>query len=53
MASASVMACNNAGYVEGTHCNTLLALQQLIMLRELAVNRILGNAPYIRKLYAV
>ncbi|AWM92862.1 hypothetical protein DJ564_19690 [Pseudomonas sp. 31-12] len=43
MASASVMASDIAGLVEGSHRNTLLALQQVIMLGELAVNRMLDN----------
>ena len=40
---ASVMASDIAALVEGTHRNTLLALQQVIMLAELAVNRMLDN----------
>ncbi|WP_447791563.1 DUF6124 family protein [Pseudomonas farris] len=40
---ASVMASDIAALVEGTHRNTLLALQQVIMLGELAVNRMLDN----------
>ena len=40
---ASVMASDIAALVEGTHRNTLLALQHVIMLAELAVNRILDN----------
>ncbi|WP_367375372.1 DUF6124 family protein [Pseudomonas lini] len=43
LASASVMASDLAALVEGTHRNTLLALQQVIMLGELAVNRMLDN----------
>ncbi|KNH19820.1 hypothetical protein ACS77_25220 [Pseudomonas syringae] len=43
LASASVMASDIAALVEGTHRNTLLALQQVIMLSELAVNRMLDN----------
>ena len=43
LASASVMASDIAALVEGTHRNTLLALQQVIMLGELAVNRVLDN----------
>jgi hypothetical protein len=43
LASASVMASDIAALVEGTHRNTLLALQQVIMLAELAVNRMLDN----------
>jgi hypothetical protein len=30
-------------YLEGSHCNTLLGIQQSIMLGELAVNRVLDN----------
>jgi hypothetical protein len=37
------MASDIAALVEGTHRNTLLALQQVIMLAELAVNRMLDN----------
>ena len=43
LASASVMASDIAALVEGTHRNTLLALQQVVMLAELAVNRMLDN----------
>ncbi|WP_223487355.1 DUF6124 family protein [Pseudomonas sp. A-RE-19] len=43
LASASVMASDIAAMVEGPHRNTLLALQQVIMLGELAVNRMLDN----------
>ncbi|KZN20196.1 MULTISPECIES: DUF6124 family protein [Pseudomonas] len=43
LASASVMASDIAALVEGTHRHTLLALQQVIMLGELAVNRMLDN----------
>ncbi|EJM20414.1 hypothetical protein PMI22_02530 [Pseudomonas sp. GM21] len=43
LASASVMASNVAALVEGTHRSTVLALQQVIMLGELAVNRMLDN----------
>jgi hypothetical protein len=37
------MASNVAALVEGTHRSTVLALQQVIMLGELAVNRMLDN----------
>ncbi|MDI2592963.1 DUF6124 family protein [Pseudomonas sp. N3-W] len=43
MASASVMASDFAGFLEGPQRSTLLALQQIIMLGELAVNRVLDN----------
>ncbi|RON17208.1 hypothetical protein BK660_25105 [Pseudomonas brassicacearum] len=43
LASASVMASNVAALLEGTHRSTVLALQQVIMLGELAVNRMLDN----------
>ena len=43
LASASVMAINVAALVDGTHRSTVLALQQVIMLGELAVNRMLDN----------
>jgi hypothetical protein len=43
LASASVMLSNVAGLVEGTHRNTLLGIQQVVMLGELAVNRVLDR----------
>lgn len=43
LASASVMASDFAGFLEGTHRNTMLGIQQVIMLGELAVNRVLDN----------
>ena len=43
LASASVMASDLAARMEGTHRNTLLGIQQNIMLGELAVNRVLDN----------
>ncbi|MHC8335177.1 DUF6124 family protein [Pseudomonas sp. LB3P25] len=43
MASASVMLSNFAGLMEGTHRNTLLGIQQVVMLGELAVNRMLDR----------
>jgi hypothetical protein len=43
LASASVMLSDFAGLVEGTHRNTLLGIQQSVMLGELAVNRLLDN----------
>lgn len=43
LASASVMAGEFVGILEGPHRNTMLALQQVIMLGELAVNRVLDN----------
>jgi hypothetical protein len=43
LASASVMASEFAGVLEGPHRNTMLALQQVLMLGELAVNRVLDN----------
>ncbi|MGW8465985.1 DUF6124 family protein [Pseudomonas sp. CLCA07] len=41
LASASVMASDFAGLMEGPHRNTMLGIQQNIMLAELAVNRAL------------
>ncbi|SDO32235.1 hypothetical protein SAMN04489798_2653 [Pseudomonas arsenicoxydans] len=41
LASASVMLSDFAGLMEGTHRNTLLGIQQVVMLGELAVNRVL------------
>jgi hypothetical protein len=43
LASASVMASDLAGFLDGPHRNTLLGIQQVIMLGELAVNRALDN----------
>jgi len=43
MASASVMASDFAACLEGPQRNIMLALQQIIMLGELAVNRALDN----------
>ena len=43
LASASVMANDLAGFLEGTHRNTLLGIAQVIMLEELAVNRALDQ----------
>ena len=41
LASANVMASDLAGFLEGTHRNTLLGIAQVIMLGELAVDRAL------------
>ena len=43
LASASVMLSDFAGLMEGTHRNTLLGIQQVVMLAELAVNRVLDR----------
>jgi hypothetical protein len=43
LASASVMLSDFAGLMEGTHRNTLLGIQQVVMLGELAVNRVLDR----------
>ncbi|HCS43424.1 MAG TPA: hypothetical protein DIW52_11435 [Pseudomonas sp.] len=43
LASASVLASDFAGCLEGPQRNTMLAIQQIIMLGELAVNRALDN----------
>jgi len=43
LASANVMASDFARYLEGSQANTLLGIQQSIMLGELAVNRVLDN----------
>jgi hypothetical protein len=43
LASANVMVSDFVRYLEGSHCNTLLGIQQSIMLGELAVNRVLDN----------
>ncbi|WP_095053031.1 DUF6124 family protein [Pseudomonas sp. Irchel s3b2] len=43
LASASVMTSDIAAYVDAPQRHTLLAIQQVIMLAELAVNRVLDN----------
>jgi hypothetical protein len=43
LASANAMVSDLAGLMEGTQRNTMLAVQQVIMLGELAVNRALDN----------
>ena len=43
LASANAMVSDLAGLVDGTQRNTMLAVQQVIMLGELAVNRVLDN----------
>ena len=43
LASASVMASDFAGFLEGSQRNTMLGIAQVIMLGELAVNRALDN----------
>ncbi|OYP98386.1 hypothetical protein B7L09_29290 [Pseudomonas mandelii] len=43
LASASVLASDFASQLQGPQRNTMLALQQVIMLGELAVNRALDN----------
>jgi hypothetical protein len=43
LASASVMASDFAGMMEWPHRNTMLGIQQVIMLAELAVNRALDR----------
>ena len=43
LAQASVMASDFAGYLEGPHRHTAMAIQQIVMLAELAVNRMLNN----------
>ncbi|VVQ09836.1 hypothetical protein PS918_05138 [Pseudomonas fluorescens] len=43
LASASAMAGELSALLEGPHRNTMLALQQVIMLSELAVSRVLDN----------
>ncbi|MNJ75900.1 hypothetical protein D3C77_730770 [compost metagenome] len=43
LASASVMTNDFATFLEGSHRNTALAIAQIIMLAELAVNRVLDN----------
>ncbi|WLG45005.1 DUF6124 family protein [Pseudomonas sp. FP1740] len=43
LAQASVMASDFTGYLEGPHRHTAMAIQQIVMLAELAVNRMLDN----------
>jgi hypothetical protein len=43
LASASVMLSDFAGLLEGPYRNTVLGIQQSVMLGELAVNRMLDN----------
>ena len=43
LASANVMTNDLAGFLEGSHRNTLLGIAQVIMLGELAVNRALDR----------
>lgn len=43
LASANVMASDFARCLKGSQSNTLLGIQQSIMLGELAVNRVLDN----------
>ncbi|RON12502.1 DUF6124 family protein [Pseudomonas frederiksbergensis] len=43
LASASVMLSDFAGLVDGPYRNTMLGIQQVVMLGELAVNRVLDN----------
>ncbi|VVQ34862.1 hypothetical protein PS943_04054 [Pseudomonas fluorescens] len=43
LASASVMASDFAGFLDGPQRSTLQGIQQSIMLGELAVNRVLDN----------
>jgi hypothetical protein len=43
LACATVMASDFAGGLEGSHRKTMLALQQIIVLGQMAVNRVLDN----------
>ncbi|MBK5533534.1 hypothetical protein JFT91_13115 [Pseudomonas sp. TH08] len=43
LASASIMTSDIAAYVDTPQRHTILAIQQIIMLAELAVNRVLDN----------
>ena len=43
LVQASVMASDFAGYLEGPQRHTAMAIQQIVMLAELAVNRMLDN----------
>ncbi|MCX2896322.1 DUF6124 family protein [Pseudomonas mandelii] len=44
LASASLLVSDFAGYLEGSQRHTALAIQQIIMLAELAVNRVADSA---------
>ncbi|MFS2071672.1 DUF6124 family protein [Pseudomonas sp. CT11-2] len=48
LASASVMTSDIAVYVDAPQRHTLLAIQQVIMLAELAVNRVLDNVDVLK-----
>ena len=43
LAQASLMTSDIAAYIAAPHRRTILAIQQIIMLAELAVNRVLDN----------
>ncbi|MGG7672933.1 DUF6124 family protein [Pseudomonas sp. WC2] len=43
LASASIMTSDIAGYIDPPQRHTILAIQQIIMLAELAVNQVLDN----------
>jgi len=43
LASASVMLSDFAGLMDGPYRNTMQGIQQVVMLGELAVNRVLDN----------
>ncbi|QXI23484.1 hypothetical protein HU724_004180 [Pseudomonas iranensis] len=43
LASASIMASDLAGFIDGPQRSSLLGIQQVIMLGELAVNRVLDR----------
>ncbi len=43
LASASIMSSDIAAHVDSPQRHTILAIQQVIMLAELAVNRVLDN----------
>ena len=43
LASASIMASDLAGFIDGPQRSSLLGIAQVIMLGELAVNRVLDN----------
>jgi hypothetical protein len=51
LASASVLASDFAGHLEGPQWHTALAIQQVIMLAELAVNRALDNVDVPQAMY--
>jgi hypothetical protein len=53
LASASTMTSDIAAYVDSPQRHTILAIQQIIMLAELAVNRMLDNVEVAQSVTAI